>query len=79
MLRVVLGRTRPDIELSEKFSGLQFNSAPGAQESRRSRGETSTVLTVTRSHLREEVDLEVNEQLRTEPLQAEQRMDGEKS
>ena len=54
MLRVVLGRARPDTEWSGKISGLQFNSAPGVQESTKSRGVTSTILTVP-------VDLEANE------------------
>ena len=60
MLRVVLRRARPDTEWSGKVSGLQFNSAPGVQESARSRGATSTILTVPRSHRGEEVDLEAN-------------------
>ena len=60
MLRVVLGRARPDIEWSRKISGLQFASAPAVQESTRSRGPTSTILTVPRSHREEEVDLEAH-------------------
>jgi hypothetical protein len=70
MLRVVLGRARPDTEWSGKISGLQFNSAPGVQESRRlgSRGVTSTILTVPRSHRGEEADLEANGEPGTEPL-----------
>jgi hypothetical protein len=67
MLRVVLGRARPDTEWSRKMSGLQFNSA-GVQESTRSRGVTSTILTVPSSHHGEEVDLEANREFRTEPL-----------
>jgi hypothetical protein len=65
MLRVVLRRARPDTEWSKKISSLQFNSAPGVQQSTRSRGVTSTILTVPRSHLGEEMDLEAN---REEPL-----------
>ena len=60
MLRVVLGHARPDAEWSAKISDLQFKSAPGVQESARSRGATSTILTVPRSHRGEEVDLEAN-------------------
>jgi hypothetical protein len=61
MLRVVLGRARPDKEWSGKISGLRFNSLPGIQESARSGGITSTILTVPRSHYGEEaVDLEAN-------------------
>jgi hypothetical protein len=58
MLRVVLGRARPDTEWSGKVSGLRFGSAPGVQESARSRGATSTIATVLRSHHGEEADLE---------------------
>jgi hypothetical protein len=80
MLRVVLGRARPDTEWSGKISGLQFNSAPGVQESVRSRGVTSTILTVPRSHHGEEVDLEANGNLepRTEPLNLAEGMSGTK-
>ena len=60
MLRVVLGRARSDTGWSGKISSLQFNSAPGAQESTRSREEVSAVLAVSRSHRGEEVDLEAN-------------------
>jgi hypothetical protein len=68
MLRVVLGRARPDTEWSGKISDLQFNSVPGVQESTRSRDATSTILTVPRGHPVGEVDLEVNEGPRIEPL-----------
>jgi hypothetical protein len=61
MLRVVLGRGRPDTAWSEKISGLQFNSAPEVKESARSRGALSTILTVPRNHRGEENDLEANE------------------
>jgi hypothetical protein len=74
MLRVVLGRARPDTEWSGKISGLQFNSAPGVEESARSRGAISTILTVPRSHHGEEVDLETNGEPRTEPLDVQERM-----
>jgi hypothetical protein len=60
MLRVVLGRARPDTEWNGKISGLQFSSAPGVQESTRSRLATSTILTVARSHHGEEANLEAN-------------------
>jgi hypothetical protein len=78
MLRVVLGHARPDTEWSEKISGLRFNSAPGVQESARSSGVTSTIMTVPRSHHMEEVDLEANGDLetRTEPLNLAERMCG---
>jgi hypothetical protein len=76
MLRVVLGRARPDTEWSGKISGLHFNSAPGAPESVRSRGVTSTILTVPRSHHREEVDLEADGEPRTEPSDREEEMVG---
>jgi hypothetical protein len=71
MLRVVLGRARPDTKWSGKISGLQFNSAPGVQESARLRDVTSTILTVPRSRYGEEaVDLEVNRDVEStgEPL-----------
>ena len=68
MLRVVLRRSQPDTEWSAKVSGLQFNSASGAQESAGSRGATSTMLTVPRSHREGEVNLEVNGELGTESL-----------
>jgi hypothetical protein len=71
MLRVVLGRARPDTEWSGKISGLRFNSVPGVQESARLGGVTSTILTVPRSRYGEEaLDLEANEDLEptSEPL-----------
>jgi hypothetical protein len=76
MLRVVLGRARPDTEWSGKISGLHFNSAPGVPESVRSRGVTSTILTVPRSHHQEEVDLEADGVPRTEPSDREEEMCG---
>jgi hypothetical protein len=78
MLRVVLGRARPDTEWSGKISGLRFDSAPGVQESVRSRGVTSTILTIPRSLHVEEVDVEGNGDLepRTEPLILAERMGG---
>jgi hypothetical protein len=72
MLRVVLGRARPDTEWSGKISGIQFNPAPGVQRSPRSRGAASTILTVLRSHREEEADLEVNEE---RPLDVEEGRD----
>jgi hypothetical protein len=77
MLRVVLGHARPDTEWSGKISGLQFNSAPGVQESARSRGLASTILTVPRSHYGEEaVDLQANGDVEStsEPLDLTQGM-----
>jgi hypothetical protein len=71
MLRVVLGRARPDTEWSAKISGLRFNSAPGLQEGARSRGAISTILTVPRSYHEGEVDLEATEQPSTELLDGE--------
>jgi hypothetical protein len=72
MLRVVLGRARPDTEWSRKISGLQFNFSPGIQqESARSRDATGTIVTVPRSHNGEEVDLEANGESRTESSDAE--------
>ena len=50
------------IENGAEISGLQFNTAPGVQESASSKSATSTILTVSRSHRRKEVDLEVNEE-----------------
>ena len=76
MLRVVLGRARPDTEWSGKISGLQFNSAPGIQESAISEGATSTILTVPRTHHREEVYLGANEEPSTEPSDWEEEMGG---
>jgi hypothetical protein len=71
MLRVVLGRARPDTEWSGKVSALHFNSAPGVQDTGRSRGATSTILTVPRSHRGEEADLEANGEARTGPSDGE--------
>jgi hypothetical protein len=76
MLRVVLRRARPDTEWSGKISGLHFNSAPGVPESVRSGGVTSTILTVPRSHHREEIDLEAAGEPRTEPSDREEQMGG---
>ena len=78
MLRVILGRVRPNTERSGKIYGLQFNSASGVQDSAQSRDETSTILTVPRSHHMEEVDLEVNGDLgpKTEPLDLTEGMGG---
>ena len=78
MLRVLLGRPRPDAEWSGgtgKISGLQFSSAPGVQGSARSRGATSTILTIPRSCHGEEVDLQANREPETERLDGEAGMD----
>ena len=72
MLRVVLGRARPDTEWSGKISGLQFNTAPGVQESVSSRDATSTILTVPRSHPGGAIDLEANGEPRIERLDGEE-------
>jgi hypothetical protein len=78
MLRVVLGRARPDTEWSEKISGLQFNSTPGAQERTRS-GDASAIMTVPRSpNGRETVDLDANGESRTAPLDSEEEIYGMK-
>ena len=66
MLRVVLGRARPDAEWSGKVSGLQFKSSPGIHESARSRDATNTIVTVPRTHNGEDVDLEANEESKAE-------------
>jgi hypothetical protein len=50
MLRVLLGRARPDKEWSKSISNLQFNSTPEVQEGRSSRDQTHTILTIPRSH-----------------------------
>jgi hypothetical protein len=70
MLRVALGRARPDAEWSRKISGLQFNSSPdgGTQASAtgRSRSQgagsgfgTNTILTVPRSNSEDDVDIDL--------------------
>jgi hypothetical protein len=59
MLRVVLGRARPETEWSGNFSSLQFNSAPGVQR------------TVPGNHYGEDVGLEEGRDSRTEPLTCE--------
>ena len=73
MLRVALGRARPATEWSGKISGLEFSSNPGdgkgAQASaHRSRSHstgggfgTNTILTVPRSHLEPEADIEARD------------------
>jgi hypothetical protein len=70
MLRVALGRARPETEWSGKISGLQFTSNPGgragALDGSRSHGTagefgTNTILTVPRSHLEHEVDIEARD------------------
>jgi hypothetical protein len=71
MLCVVLKRIHPDTEWSGKISGLQFSSTPGTQESARSQGVTSTILTVPRSHHGEAVNLEANGEPRTKPVDVE--------
>jgi hypothetical protein len=82
MFRVVLGRARPDTEWSGKISGLRFNSAPGVQQSARSRGATSTILTVARSPHGDVVDLDSevngNSEPITETLDVAEGMDGTK-
>jgi hypothetical protein len=69
MLRVVLGHARPDTEWSSEISELEFSSNPsggGTQAlANRSRSHgtgdgfgTNTILTVPRSQLEHEVDIE---------------------
>jgi hypothetical protein len=73
MLRVALGRARPETEWSGKISGMEFTSNPGGRagasasaDGSRSRGTgggfgTNTILTVPRSHLEQEVDIEAGD------------------
>jgi hypothetical protein len=73
MLRVALGRARPETEWSGKISGLEFTSNPGGRagasasaDGSRSRGTggrfgTNTILTVPRSHLEHEGDIEARD------------------
>jgi hypothetical protein len=73
MLRVALGRARPETEWSGKISGLQFTSNPGGRagaqasaDGLRSHGAgggfgTNTILTVPRSHFEHEVDIEARD------------------
>jgi hypothetical protein len=73
MLRVAMGRARPETEWSGKISGLEFTSNPGGRagalasaEGSRSystggRFGTSTILTVPQSHLEHEVDIEARD------------------
>jgi hypothetical protein len=73
MLRVVLGRARPDTDWSGgKISSIQFNTA---SRSARSRGATGTIMTVPRSYFGE-INLEANAELRTDPLTREEGMSG---
>ena len=79
MLRVALGCARPETEWSGKISGLEFRSNPvgraGVQASPRSHGTssgfgTNTILTVPRSHLdlEHEVDIEARDGVSDEDL-----------
>jgi hypothetical protein len=74
MLRVVLGRARPDIEWSGRISDLQFSS--GRSRQREIEGAVSTILTVPRSQGREEVDLEANGEPKTDSLDGEKGVGG---
>ena len=68
MLRVALGRARPETEWSGKMSGLAFSSNPGGRggaqtsaDRSRSHGTsggfgTNTILTVPRSHLEGDIE-----------------------
>ena len=62
MLRVALGQARQDAEWSGRtLSGIQFgNATPGVQESARTGGASSTILTAPRSHYGKEVHLEAS-------------------
>ena len=70
MLRVILGRARPDTEWSGKISGLQFSSNPGGgaqasgtggmrSQDTGGRFDTDTILTVPRSNFEHEVNVEL--------------------
>jgi hypothetical protein len=73
MLRVALGRARPETEYSGRISGLEFSSNPGggagAQASAdRTRSHstgggvrTNTSLTISQSQMEHEVDIEVGD------------------
>jgi hypothetical protein len=63
MLRVALERARPDTEWSGKISGLEFVSdVGGGAGAQASTGlETDTILTVRRSHLEHETDIEARD------------------
>jgi hypothetical protein len=73
MLRVALNRARPETEWSGKISGVQFTSKPGGRagapastDGSRSHGTaggfgTNTILTVPRSHLEHEADIEARD------------------
>jgi hypothetical protein len=73
MLRVALGRARPETEWSGNVSGLKFGSNPrgrvGTQASTdilRSHSTgggfgTNTILTVPRSHIEDDVDIEARD------------------
>jgi hypothetical protein len=74
MLRVVLERTRQGTKQSGKLSCLQFGSAlKEVQESTRSAGVTSTILTIPRSHHGADDDLEANGESNIVPLEPEER------
>jgi hypothetical protein len=64
MLRIALGRARPDAEWSgNHISGLQFSSTLGASVAsthQRSQGVTSTIITVSRSQTQaEQLDTDI--------------------
>ena len=73
MLRVALGRARPETEWNVKISGLKFSSNPGGgagaqalADRSRSHGTgggfgTNTILTVPQSHLEPEADIEARD------------------
>jgi hypothetical protein len=75
MIRVILGRAQPNSEWSGKISGIEFSSNPGGRVGEqastdrvRSHGiraaggfGTDTVLTVSGSHLRQEIDPEARD------------------
>ena len=73
MLRVTLGRARPETEWSGKISGLEFSSNPGGGAGARASADRSrshgavrgfgvdTILTVPRSHLEHDVDIETRD------------------
>jgi hypothetical protein len=89
MLRVAQGRARPDTsEWSGKISRLEFSSNPGGRvetqvSAGRSRSHygtsgglgTNTILTVSRSHLEHEIDLEAGTVSDMDPVTGKENLD----
>jgi hypothetical protein len=57
MLRVSLGRARPETEWNVKISGLEISSNPGGRTGAQAFG-TNNNVTVPQSHLEHEIDVE---------------------